>query len=99
VLVIRPVERKLQLKLMFALRVLLGHIGGCLLERGTGASYLTAAELQHLDVPVGLADKYKTFFAQYCRAFRNKHFEDMLVVETRVRALIQAVPKPRDSSP
>jgi tRNA1(Val) A37 N6-methylase TrmN6 len=86
VIIIRPTKRSDRLKLLFALRTALGaEAGAALLERGTGAPYLTVAELPSVQIPINLAFVYKQTFSKYEEAVRRKSFADMLSLEEQVR--------------
>jgi tRNA1(Val) A37 N6-methylase TrmN6 len=86
VILIRPHKSSDKLKLLFAIRTFLGaEVATALLERGTGAPYLTVVELPNAQVPVNLAEVYPAAFANYREAVRSHRFRDMLSIENQVR--------------
>jgi tRNA1(Val) A37 N6-methylase TrmN6 len=85
VIMIRPHEQRARLKLLFAIRTTFGmEITPSLIERGTGAPYLTVAELPHVMIPINLADIYQRDFSKYCLSVRRKRLEEMKNIEKRV---------------
>lgn len=92
VIIIRPNRSSDRLKLLFAIRTTLAAAAGtALLERGTGAPYLTVAELPGVEIPINLASVYQKDFSKYKDAVRRRRFTDMLAIEEQVRKKI--VPK------
>jgi hypothetical protein len=86
VVIIRPHKSSDRIKLLFALRTTLAsEYGSALLERGTGAPYLTVAELPNVQIPINLADIYYRAFSKYQIAVRHRKIDDMLVIEDQVR--------------
>jgi tRNA1(Val) A37 N6-methylase TrmN6 len=86
VVIIRPLKSSNKLKLLFAIRTILGAgVGTALLERGTGAPYLTVAELPDLQIPMNLADVYHQTFSEYKLAVTARKFSEMLAIEEKVR--------------
>jgi hypothetical protein len=62
-MIIRPSKSEDRERLLFALRVMLaGDIGSNFLEAGAGASYLTAAQLIELQIPITLDSLYSNTF-------------------------------------
>ena len=85
VLIVRPRNAD-SVKLLFAVRTVLGsEFGPSLLERGTGAPYLTLAELPDVEIPVNLSEVYCGAFIRYQRAVGERKFAEMLAVEEKVR--------------
>jgi hypothetical protein len=86
IVIIRPHKPKENLKMLFALRCILGaEVGASLLERGTGAPYLTVAELPLVELPSNLSTVYPDAFSNYKRAVSRRSFNDMLTIEQYVR--------------
>lgn len=85
VIIIRPHKSSDKLKLLFAIRIILGGVGAALLERETGAPYLTVAELPDIQIPVNLAATYPQIFSKYRLAVRTRRFSEMLAIEDKVR--------------
>ena len=59
--------------------------GPGLLERGTGASYLSQGELGNLEIPYALATIYGRCFRVYAGALQRRCFATMQRVEAEVR--------------
>lgn len=86
ILIIRPKEKALSARLLFALRVVLAWSGGLpLIQRTTGASYLTAKELSRLSIPLGLADQFPQEYAHYKSAVAERQIDAMLSIEHNIR--------------
>lgn len=86
ILIIRPKETALSTRLLFALRVVLAWRGGVpLIQRTTGASYLTAKELSRLSIPLGLADQFPQEYADYKSAVAERQIDAMLSIEHLIR--------------
>ncbi len=86
VLILRPRRAVKSTQLLFALRVLLAWDQGArLLERVTGASYITARELAALSAPLGLANRHRQAYELYRRAVARRRVDIMGEIEERVR--------------
>jgi tRNA1(Val) A37 N6-methylase TrmN6 len=85
VLIVRPQVPSESTRLLFALRCLLSAgWARALVERGTGAAYLSRDSLVALRVPFALPQIYPREFDQYRRAARSRDFSTMRSVEIRV---------------
>lgn len=88
-LIIRPKKSQMSTPILFMLRVLIASPeGAALLERGTGATYLSASQLLDFFVPMKLILCYPSEFAEYRRAVARKEFRSMTSIENRVRELL-----------
>jgi len=73
-LIIRPFESIDPAQLLLASRVLLeSRIGTSLVERGTGARYITEATLESLKIPLWLSHLDPGLFQRYRRAIRTEN--------------------------
>ena len=89
VLVVRPRDPRSGAELLFAIRVLLkGSSSSALLERGTGASYITIESLSSLEVPSNLHVSFPRHFGLYARAIRARRANWMLKIELIVAKAI-----------
>lgn len=85
-LIIRPRRPALRLKVLFTLRVLLASsTGAALVERGTGARYISATWLARLRVPINLASWYPRHYDAFKEAVRRRDIESMRVVERYIQ--------------
>ena len=86
--ILRPKEGFDSIKILLALRfILCSTMGRSLLERGTGASYLTEATLKGLSIPVGIADRHVNLFRRYLRAIRSMVPQTMMSIENELQSL------------
>jgi len=86
---IRPKRPRDRLRLLFALRTLLAfEQGRSLLQRGTGASYITERDLRNLSIPFQLSMVYPQLYASYLIAVRQRNYGRMLQVEQEVHRLV-----------
>ena len=86
VLILRPQNVKMALEILFSLRFLIAfNLGAGLLERGTGATYLTESDLRELLIPIGLAKEHACLFKQYQTAISLQNFEQMKKIENHLR--------------
>ncbi len=86
VLILRPQKVEMGLEILFSLRFLIAfNLGACLLERGTGATYLTESDLRELLIPIGLAKEHACLFKQYQTAISLQNFEQMKEIENHLR--------------
>ncbi len=77
-------------EMLFILRVLLcWPIGAGLVERGTGANYITAKELGQVLVPVNFTNRFPKLFLDYQRAVNCRDFVRMTRIEGRVRGFLE----------
>jgi predicted RNA methylase len=89
VLVIRPNKVNESTQLMFALRVLLAcDLGAALIERGTGAPYLTDRDLRELYIPFRIADSFAGQYKHYKEAIRKHRFDAMKNIEKEVQSVL-----------
>ena len=87
VFVIRPSRLYNSSKLLFAIRCFLsGGWAKGLLERGTGAAYLTEAGLAELLIPADLCERYTRYFERYRAGLSSKTFSEMQNVEKHVNS-------------
>ncbi len=86
IFLIRPKDSSSSNKLLFTLRVLLASDEGApLVERGTGAAYLTEETLLDLPIPSKLHVKFRNQFESYRKALRGKDQRSMRLIENSVR--------------
>jgi tRNA1(Val) A37 N6-methylase TrmN6 len=84
--ILRPLKPEESLKLFFATRIILASkLGAALMERGTGASYVTTEQLSHLQIPINLAAVYRNLFLEYELAVQSERFSEMIRIEDHVR--------------
>lgn len=78
VLIVRPNDRISSDKLLFAIRTMLefGFSKG-LLERGTGASYMSHTSVGEFPIPINLDKTYPKLFSEFCNAQRSRSPERM----------------------
>jgi hypothetical protein len=91
VLIIHPRSSIGTIRLLFALRCLMS-LDFCpgLLEKGTGASYLSQSDLHCFEVPFALSKRYPQRFSLYATAVRHRSFATMRKIELEVgRALVR----------
>ena len=69
--IVRPQKTIARNKLFLAMRIAgqMAHARG-LLERGTGATYITQESLRALRVPIGICNIFRSAYAEYCKAIR-----------------------------
>ena len=86
VLVLSPVVPRAAKQLLFALRiVLLWSRSGDLLERGTGATYITSRELRELVIPRNAYKIFESRYRKYLVAVRRMDLQSMYAIELDVR--------------
>ena len=72
--------------LLFAIRCLFGFpLMKSIVERGTGASYIAATDLEGIQIPLALASRYPSIFASYNDAVSARNEHAMRLLENRVR--------------
>jgi SAM-dependent methyltransferase len=85
VLMVRPFATIERIRLLFALRCLLNATWArALVERGTGASYLSQESFERLRVPLDLSEQLPCHFQAYQRAHRLRNFAKMREIEVLV---------------
>lgn len=85
VLVLRPNANHLSTRILFALRCLVALPWiAPLLERGTGASYITEQSLNELRVPTSLHKCFPRSFKEYKAAIHSRAFSRMQLIESSV---------------
>ena len=85
-LIIRPKRKVISTVLLFTLRVLFSNNEGAqLLERGTGATYISEDDLYNLDVSIGLVKKTPKMYFNYQQAVMHKQFRYMKEIEHQIR--------------
>ena len=91
ILLIRSMDRLSSRSLLFVLRVLVvwGQ-GFSLVERGTGAAYITESALLELLVPVALPLVFDAEFASYEKAFKKKDSISMRAIEANVHRILES---------
>lgn len=93
-LIIRPKKADLSIRLLFALRTLLSFdYAPALIERGTGATYITETDLRRLLIPVNLSETFPVTFKNYCEAVNNWNFNRMVEIEVETCKLIKKATK------
>ena len=86
VLILRPQNVEMSLEILFSLRFLIAfNLGACLLERGTGATYLTESDLRELLIPIRLVKEHACLFKQYQTAISLQNFEQIKKIESHLR--------------
>jgi N-6 DNA Methylase len=91
-LIIRPYNIRSSHKILFALRVILANESGKhLIERGTGASYITEEDLNNLIIPLSLANRKPQAFKKYKKAIKNRAYNKMVRLETLIKVSALAV--------
>eukprot|EP00456_Euglypha_rotunda_P007812 TRINITY_DN1143_c1_g1_i12.p1 TRINITY_DN1143_c1_g1~~TRINITY_DN1143_c1_g1_i12.p1 ORF type:complete len:119 (-),score=8.67 TRINITY_DN1143_c1_g1_i12:390-746(-) len=91
VLIVRPTNVRDSLKLLFSLRVSLrSKLLRQLLERGTGAIYVTASSLEAFEIPYGLDMAFPNESKRYRRAASARNRVRMLEIELEVAELVFA---------
>lgn len=91
ILLVRAKNFLSSLRLLFVLRVIVvcGH-GSLLVERGTGASYITESALLELPIPMGLPLIFACEFESYEKAFKKKDAKSMRSIESKVYCLLKS---------
>lgn len=85
-LIIRSIGDVRSSKLLFALRfVIAWELGAGLLERGVGATYITASDLRELLVPTKLAGVAPDVFNKFAAAVRNGNWSQLPKLEAKAR--------------
>lgn len=85
-LIIRPKDMLLSEALLFTLRIFISSdFGTHLIEKGTGATYITETELRELTIPTKLVERYPIEFAQYKNAINKRDFNLMMLIEKKIR--------------
>ena len=96
VLIIRPHDLNNSIRLLFALRCIVGMSNGpAFLERGTGARYLTGTELRTMSIPLRLSQRYCRAYRKYETAVRKRDILEMCKIEKSIqqRLLTLATPE------
>jgi hypothetical protein len=71
ILIVRPANRELSLKILFALKIVLSQDWSkTLLMRGTGASYISQSSLLNLLIPMGFTDHHSDLFKAFADGVR-----------------------------
>ena len=82
VLIIRPLVKRDHMKLLFCLRCLFElEFMTALVEKGTGAAYLSKEGLKNLSIPLGLAERFPGYFRRYSAAAKRRDFLSMVQIE------------------
>ncbi len=85
-LIVRPSSGTSTAALLFAMRsTLAAGAFSRLLERGTGAGYITSSDLSGILVPSKLADVFSSHFAEYLSAVQLRDFAHMQLLESQVK--------------
>lgn len=91
VLILRPQLNDSALPILFALRTVLAATRGKhLLERGTGAAYVTERALLELPIPMRLAELFHSEYHAYRSAVESQQFDVMLTLEKRALSVLQS---------
>lgn len=86
ILVIRPNKSEDKYKILLSLRVLYSHKNGTpLLQKGTGAKYISSSGLSEAKVIIDLDKSYRGQYKKYVCAVNNNNLEEMVHLETEVR--------------
>jgi tRNA1(Val) A37 N6-methylase TrmN6 len=86
VLCIRPQIPSSSARLLFTLRCLFtGSSTWGVLERGSGASFLTKGAIERLEIPADLSIAFSEEFSDFRRALVSMDFGRMLAIERRVQ--------------
>lgn len=73
VLILRPKKSGTSLRLLFALRAILSNAWARpLVERGTGATYISSNSLLDLPIPMGVCDRYPAQFRRFADAEKSQ---------------------------
>jgi SAM-dependent methyltransferase len=76
-------------RILFGSRLVLGSsLGRALVERGTGATYVTASALLGVSIPLGAAAKYPKEFRRFQGAVKTQNSSAMRSAETIVKSTI-----------
>ena len=87
VLILRPNVIRASTELLFAIRCMVGFPwAASLVEKGTGASYITEHALATMMVPTALHKKHSLYFARYRAAVARRSFREMRRIEQHVQA-------------
>jgi hypothetical protein len=79
-------------RLLFSLRTLIAWSGGAgLVERGVGATYISARRLGSLEVPVNLAEVYPRAFRRFVVCVKKADWGSLPAIEARVRRTIASL--------
>ena len=75
-----------RIALLFAIRCLFGFpLMKFIVERGTGAAYITRTDFEGIQIPLALASRYPSIFASYNDAVNESDERVMRLLENRVR--------------
>ena len=77
------------LEILFAIKVLMNFSwSGYILERGTGATYMSKSDLESLEIPIKLAEEWPDQFADFKQAIsRRNHDSCQSAIEETCQAL------------
>jgi hypothetical protein len=85
-LIIRPISKIRSVRLLFTLRTIYsGNLGRKLLERGTGATYVTEGDLLNLKIPMNLYKFYSKSYDRYRTAVSKRDIHAMIEIEEYLR--------------
>lgn len=89
VLVVRPRRSRESTRILFAIRCMmgLGHLPS-LIQRGTGASLLSATALRKLRIPSSLYARYPRLYKRYHLAQKRGDFTTVLEIESRIQSTL-----------
>ena len=89
ILSLRPRNGVGSTQLLFAIRTLVGwRVGARLLEKSTGATYISAHTLSALTVPVHLNRQFPKLYRKYKRAIQMSDASASLEIEENVRQIL-----------
>lgn len=89
VLILRPSQENDSFRILFALRTLLAWSKGAnLIERGTGAAYITMRDIANVSIPYNLADFYPEIFSKYSEATQACQYPFMQEIESAMREIL-----------
>lgn len=90
VIIVRSKSTDRVISLLLGLRIILNSdFGRDLIERGTGASYITEDDLLDLFIPTSFVGVYRKLFSNYQQAVRKHRTREMLSAENHLRSLIE----------
>jgi tRNA1(Val) A37 N6-methylase TrmN6 len=89
VLVVRPSKLATSVRLLLAARVLLeSRVGPSLMERGSGASYITENAMQSLTIPLALSELDLSLYRRYRYAVARQNLGRVRAIEAEFRQRI-----------
>ncbi|RZL46798.1 MAG: hypothetical protein EOP00_13895, partial [Pedobacter sp.] len=88
-LIIKTQTKTTRNKILFALRVIYNSkFGNLIIERGTGASFISSQTLKSLKLPTNLSELFPVYYKIYSRAIKKSSLSEMLIIEQEVRIIL-----------